>query len=218
MLLDVRQYNGLADDDNVLVGVYTTGNFRSAECNDGPPSWDGNDAWPIDVESALGSVPACNGTPSPSVFDAFAYVADNQLVAHFDEVTLAIEFDPNTLRLTLRDAVVVAPLQQDADGRWSTEGGILAGTWPVDGVFRSLGSLDAVTPLDLCGSELRSIQSTVCGAADLATHSRTADPCDAVSLAIAFKAEEATFGNTVTLPPTTSCPELLALDCETAVR
>lgn len=220
VLLDVRQYNGLADDDQVLVGAYTSGAFQTAACNDGPPAWEGEDAWPIDRGSSLIELAACGETPSPAVFDAFAYVTDHQLVAHLRQVTLAIEVAGLVLQLTLRDATVVVPLERrDSDGRWHTTGATLAGHWPLGDVFRALGEINGLTPADLCEADLTSIQSSVCAAADVAVDPHDeGQPCDAVSFALEFSAEEAKFGNTVDLPSSTACSELLALDCETTTR
>lgn len=217
-LFDVREYNGLVDDDKVFVGVYTTGPFLTAECNDAPPQWEGEDAWPIDKSSVFNELSTCGGVPFPTVYDPNAYVVGGELVARLDEVTLAIQFGTQVLRLTVHDVTAVVPLQQGPDGRWFTTGATLAGRWDLADVFRGLGELNNVTPIELCDPMmLGSTQSNVCAFVDAATHDRPGDPCDAVSFALAFDAQEARIGNTVDLPPSNACPALLTLDCETAL-
>jgi len=218
-LLEVREYNGLADDGKVFVGVYATGTFQSADCNTGPPQWDGEDAWPISNDSVFAALPTCGEKPFPTVYDTKAYVVDHNLVARLDEVTVAVQFGANALKLTVSDAIVVAPLQQDAEGRWSTTRGTVAGRWKLADVFRGLGELDKVTPIDLCDpATLGSTQSNVCAFVDTIVGSGSDGECNAVSFALEFEAEEARAGNSVDLPSSDPCPALLNLDCETQVQ
>lgn len=218
ILFDVRSYNGLADDDQVIVGVYVSGAFSAAECNSGGPAWDGNDAWPIDRKSVFVELPACGLTPAPRVFDPVAHVVDHQLVVQLDELTFGVQLGPASLRLTLNDAVAIVPLQRDdADGLWRTEGAILSGRWSLDDVFRALGEFDQVGPADICNPDsLGSTQSAVCAFADTATHARPDAPCDAISFGVEFSATEAKIGNTIEFPVSQPCQALLDLDCETA--
>jgi len=216
VLFDVSQYNGEANDGMVRVGVYTTGSFFSSACNDEgePPAWDGQDEWPIDDASSFFPLAGCGQSPQPSFFDASAYVVDHQLVARLSQVSFVVELLGARLRLRLVDAIAVAPLQRDEEGAWSTAGATLAGYWPAQEVFRALAELDAGSVLNLCESDLRSTQLTICNTVD-ATPSNEDVPCDAVSFAAEFDAQEAKFGNTVEIPSVTPCEELTNLDCET---
>lgn len=214
VLIDVRGYNGELDDDRVLVGVYTTGRFIEAECNDGAPLWDGEDHWPIDEDTTLVSHAVCGMRPQPRFFDNKAYVVDGTLVARLSEVRFVLHLGLAALPLRIVDAIAMAPLVQDGAGRWSTKGATLAGRWPVADIFQALGGLDDFTAAQLCDGGLESIQKAVCDTVDVRADGGNEGPCDAVSFGTMFEAQEAKFGNAIEVPVGMTCAALADLDCE----
>ncbi|MFW5741602.1 MAG: hypothetical protein ACOC1F_14725, partial [Myxococcota bacterium] len=78
LLLRVRGYNGLPDDDRVRLDWYIPAEFYVLQ--DGgkaPPAWDGSDAWPIRTTSLH---PPASGQPwdadDTKCFDEHAYVTN----------------------------------------------------------------------------------------------------------------------------------------------
>ena len=85
IFVQIRGYNGTANDDEVQVGVFAASNLESVSDagppTDGGPRLDGKDTWAVDRDSVLGQ----GGPPFQArIEDLRAYVRDGLLVAQLD--------------------------------------------------------------------------------------------------------------------------------------
>ncbi len=244
LLLKVTKYNGRANDSEVFVGfVASTGIFDPTGCGDVPdggdppdsggpnnafpPTWRGCDRFSLDPESVLPS------TTEPKTYLP-GYVTDHVLVV--PPTSKPVLLVVGTTMLQASSAVILArltavgmdmqPLVPQPDvGRLFRMDGVAGGRVNIGDALRAIATGQAVTDGGpLCGfpNFYNTVKSTfVCPSADIAT-SPSNDfknvPCDALSLAAAFTAQPASFGE-VRKPPKSACadpdaPESAALfDC-----
>lgn len=195
ILAEVRGYNGGLDDRVVEVSVY----LSSGTTSDAGPSWDGGDSWDLDPSSLVSDA----GPPSSRFVDTSAYVRGGMLVASkLGGVKLALGSGPESIDLLLSQAVMTAKLVKRPSG-WALEDGVIAGRWPTRNILAAIAPLNApFLSVPLCSPSAKIAYDyaklTVCNAADLSSNpSRDKDrgaECDALSFALSFAAEPATFG------------------------
>ncbi|MEA2746084.1 MAG: hypothetical protein QOI41_227 [Myxococcales bacterium] len=225
LLLKITRYNGRANDRQVFVAIVPSpGVFDATGCGDagdtadagrGPytPTWQGCDHFSVDSDSVLPN------TSEPTTFIS-AYVTDHVLVITptarpitfvVGNTTLSVSSSVMTARLTAVDAQLRPIVPQPDVGQLFRVDGISAGRVNTGDALRSIASGQAQTDGGpLCGfpNFFNTVKNSfVCPSADIAT-----DPandfknagCDALSLAVAFTAEPAFFGD-VRKPPQSAC-------------
>jgi len=185
ILIQVQDYNGGANDTNVLVGVLTGSNLGAV------PKWDGTDTWPVDPASALGDVPYDGGYSwAPSTGTGSAWVNNYQLVAHLPPLTVGMGLGP----ITFTGGILSATISQDSAGQYSLVGQ-LAGRLTTHTLFAYAGHSgyydDAGKIHKLCGTDPKFVmlQSSLCAEADIMgdpTLDSTDAGCNALSFALGF--------------------------------
>lgn len=199
LLLRVRDYNGLPDDDRVRLDWYIPAEFyRLQDGGTEPPKWDGSDAWPI-RKNSLETPPA--GEPwdidKTVYYDDRAYVTDGVLVASVSEATIEVTVD---YHLTIVGAFMVADVVQE-DGRWMLKNGTVAGRWPVENILGQISRIkDPIFDLYMCTDNLAypQIKQEVCSIIDIYSGvGSPTTPCDAVSAGMRFDTMPAQLGGLV---------------------
>lgn len=174
VIFRVRNYNGLADDDQVELSWYVPEGFDKlqeefdAGIPDGGlvteagaliPRWDGTDAWPYAADSVE------NGDRDrPKWFDANAYVSGGVLVGLMPLGELQAS---GSLKLVVKDAFVTARLVREA-GVWRMKEGMLAGVWLLEDIFKQLGQM-SMAGTHLCTNAIAypMIKGMICKYADI---------------------------------------------------
>lgn len=196
MLLRVRQYNGLPDDDQVSVAWLVPVKLGK------PPLWDGSDTWNI----AGSSVAYHEGQPDlddPVVVDNLAYVTGGRLVASLKggaKLGMTSKFT-----MIIDNAFLVIKLVQ-GDAGWGMEEGVLAGIWRSADVLTNLRGLN-IAQQALCTNHplYPNIKKGVCDARDISSNSLSPTAkCDAISLAFTFTGVAARLGAVIDVSASTS--------------
>lgn len=137
LLLRVSDWNGLDDDGQVTVAVYTT--FGSTVA----PAWDGNDVFQVRSDSVA---VASADIDEPLVSNEDAYVADGKLVAVFGTQRPLVLHLANAFTIELSYAVLQAELGEEGTGYVLTSG-VIGGIWDMRAVFKALaGARNADMP------------------------------------------------------------------------
>jgi len=128
LLIRVYDYNGLPDDKQVSIAVYTTLGAMGA------PVWNGNDVFQVRSDSvAVASL----DIDQPLVSNADAYVSDGMLVGVFGSARPLVLHLDNAFTVELSYAVLQARIEQDgADLKLSD--GVIGGIWDMRAVFEAL--------------------------------------------------------------------------------
>lgn len=201
----LRGWNGLADDQNMEVAIVPAacggpaGTTTCDESSDLPLDWSRADN--VFLPDASGLVA---GDPEmPRLLDGTAYMSGNVMVARLPAgADIAIPTPHGPIVMQLNEAWLVAQLAADRSGLAT---GFVAGKWPrpsAEACAQYFG-LCPGTPQHM------PIATTVAGALDVVANGDGGPgvPCDAVSIAIGFTAQLATWGPpaTATAPPD-PCP------------
>lgn len=222
MLIKIAKYNGRANDREVLVAVVASpGHYDTSGCPDAgpikgdppyPPTWKGCDRWAVDPGYLL------PGTSEPSTFVP-AYVVDHMLVV--TPLSKPVMFLVATTTFPLTGARVMARLvaldtelrplqpQPEVGERFALDEGVIAGRATTGDMLRALAaSLARLDGGPLCGTPalFTAIKTQfICPGADVTgapSLDFTSAGCDALSVASAFAAEPARFGEVRPLDPT----------------
>jgi hypothetical protein len=227
LLLKISGYNGLPDDDHVIVELFIS--IGTPPMNEAgaptPPKFDGTDVWQIWDQTIAGTLSKYADITS-------AYVSNSVLVAspvdsngytgllwRLSPVACAEAGLPllgsNPLIMQARGAVITGQLVRDADGGFSLQNGLAGARVATDGPDGFLAALDQ---FGLCRKDLRFLgaQSYVCDARDIAL--RPSDdnqhrPCNAVSFALGFTATPAMLGSAAPLSLAPSCDQDASSAC-----
>jgi hypothetical protein len=190
IVLRVSGYNGLPDDPNVTVAWFVGTDLPNK------PAWDGTDAWPVRSYGVYD-----NDVNKPASVDNNAYVRDSVLVAGpkgVDGTSKEVPFQVSQDFLINISGVFVtgriAP--GPTPGTFALEDGILAGKWSANDVLRQLSGLlifgERVCP---SSSSYKQIAQQICSNADVTLFDGApTDPCNAISVGIAFTAAPAQIG------------------------
>lgn len=213
LLIHVRNYNGLPNDDQVDLAAFPSPGIRSDPCNpsDGVPAWDGTDRWSIDltaIDSAgAGGGPAepdCDGDRDPSLsspkfLDTGAYVTDGVVVANLPEAGLLIPTSDGTTALGLTAGFISGKLEKQPDGTWLMNDGLLVGRWRIDDLLVTLSTVSSGgEPICTDHPLYQLVKKAVCGYPDITSVlGGPTTPCDALSFAMAFDAQSAHLGSIV---------------------
>ena len=198
LVLRIRDYNGLADDNQVGVDWYVPTRFDALQ--DGgsePPKWDGTDAWPI-RSSGLQKPSGSNwDVNKPLNHDDYAYVTGGVLVASMAEGDLQVN---ESYTLGFSGAFITAKLEEQATG-WAITDGTLAARWKLVKILTQFSNTnDPIYKAPICTDNLiyPSIKAKVCGYADIYSGVGTlTTPCDSLSIAMKFRAAPARLGPVV---------------------
>ena len=210
LLFYVTGYNGKNNDRSVKVGAMLTygivdprGCSGSVPGTEGrfTPGWCGADRWtfPAAFVKPTTKVPAIEGT---------AYVRDGTLVARFS-ADMPIFF--GRLEMAISSAVLSGTIAKSSGGTWVLEG-TLAGRVAAGQWLASVGRLPFAlkTDAEVCSTPFfEGFRSNLCGARDIMVGpalDSTEAACDAISSALALRADQASVGEERTDPsPVTGC-------------
>jgi hypothetical protein len=204
-LIEIRHYSGAPDQRALSVAFYDShGLYR---VDDGgivniAPSWNGTDEWTLDCRL---SGAFCNGSSTEVTWlgdggfasgsvDSTAHVTGNVLVARFPAIVL----DLGLTTLAVSRVILTATISA-AEGGYRLDGQI-AGRVTTQEAFASVARLRGTSDAPLCGSDERFqmyVRPKICEAADIASHESNDDqkaPCDALSVALSFRALPARVG------------------------
>jgi hypothetical protein len=213
-LIEVRDYNGEANDDQVYVSVYNSAGLGVPD--DGgvkvlhthAPSWDGEDPWSLDCIHAF----ACPKVPPDAstewlgdagpeavvslYADPKAYVRDHVLVAHIPVLVIAV----GSAYLRVRGAIITGALEKGPGGYAITKGQ-LAGRVATRDIFDMLATIRIEIGANvsyLCGDNpgFLDYRAQICTSADINAdgYDKQEKPCNALSVAVPFTAGEAKLG------------------------
>jgi hypothetical protein len=216
LLMQVKDWNGKADDDSVQFILYTPDSFDKNPANFGKtgPAFKGDDEWPIGSISYSDPVEALRpgGTKEPKFVSQKAWVTGNTLVATFGNVDFRLRIgiaESGTADLVLKflDAFFTATIVKKEDGLWWLKDGQIAAKWKTQDLFAQVKYF--LNPFhNIPGSTVNMCLNTpgynlvhpaLCQSTDI--YSGGISPgsvCDSVSLGIAFEAVQAKLGPTIT--------------------
>jgi hypothetical protein len=208
LLLYVTKYNGKPNDSEVFVGgMLSHGILDGSGCattvgpnGRAPPGWCGHDRWTYPSEYVK------NGTKEPSGTGK-GYVTNGSLVFQ-SEVPITMGFASATM--SFGSPIVAGQLGKKPDGTWTYDA-VLAGRVLASEMLAAGGTFpDPLGGTKLCQSAaFGTARAAFCAAVDI-NHSSSFDfkegPCDAVSMAFAFTAEQADVGELLDEPATTTNP------------
>lgn len=208
-LVRVRQYNGLADDTQVEVSMFTSNGTEGVQSGfPTPPKGDGTDKWTLDPSSLLGATVPDGGQPIPAVaVDVNAYVSGGQLVGNLDvPLTVGAGTGEGTITVDLTGSVIVGTLTP-VGSSFRIDDGVMAGRWEARKLLVALGATyDPLAPsLSLCGSDpvYQGLKKVICQFPDITSNVQDDNknaPCDALSFSFSFKSRPATFGSVFAKP------------------
>jgi hypothetical protein len=217
ILLHVHGYNGLANDQSVVVEYFPSPGSQ------GPPSTDGGTAWNVTPESVL------TGGPGQwvSIYqDLHAYVNDHVLVSHLAAFAFLVLPDTggndNPITFDLRDVVAEATMVSSGGGgggTWSLQNGQMGARWATSDALYSFHTLSDTSGNSLCGSDLtyQVVSGGICSQADIASSPANDNqglPCDALSIGLGFTASPAQLGDELDpLVVPSTCPDNWAPMC-----
>jgi len=199
VFLRVRYYNGLPDDAEVQVAVYSSLGYQGYP--DASPKFDGTDPWKVERGSLV-----ADDLNNPRYVTNSGYVRGGTLVAtlKFPIIIGSSGLDP--IVIELQSGLIAAKLEL-AGTSLVRMNGVLAGRWEASRMLTSLQAVaDPLKPAErLCGpnTTYQAIKPKICEYVDIA-----ADPtddgtgvCNALSMGLGFESRPAQFG------PIQSSPE-----------
>ena len=204
LLLRIREYNGLADDDQVSVAWLVPLTLMK------PPAFDGTDVWGINGSCLHHDQ---NGQPNledPIIIDPLAYVTGGRLVASLKggaPLNVSAQFS-----IVVHTAFLSGNLVKQG-ALWEIQDGVVCGIWRTDDLFANLRNTDVLgSPLCTNNPAYPNVKATICRSRDISAQSMNpADPCDAISLAFTFTAYPAQI-NVAWDPPAPVNPCAAAVD------
>jgi hypothetical protein len=207
ILLRVKGWSELPDDDQVEVAAYQTTGFAAGTT----PLWDGTDAWPIDETSVKAM-----DVESPMLVDTAAYVRGGELVAHLDALRFPFRGEMVQLPVHVNSVVLSAKIEPVATGGHALQEGTIGAKWLLPELFVSLGGLryngdEKICRNDFAYSPVRSIfcDSTDIFSGDTPSGGGEMPQCDALSFGMRFETTPAQLGTVVPHvggPPDTCAP------------
>ena len=217
-LIKISDYNGQANDSNVRIDLYPSPGIETkpgwaCNLNTAEGAWKANECWTADskwtiqTKSFEGSIPATGDRPAAVLNDPSAYVRDGYVVGQLPADALFWfpgESAARAFPLKIQAGVFTGRIEQQ-DGAWAIEDGTIAGRSKVTDMvdsFQQIGVCDG-HPLF---SGINLFLTT--GADVLANGSVSPEAnCDALSIGIGFRAEQASFSRTpVDVTPLPGCP------------
>ncbi len=217
-IIQISDYNGQPNDSNVRIDLYPSpgietkpgwqcslstaeGAWKANEC------WTKDSKWTIQKDTFDGQIPADGDLPPAKLNDPSAYVRDGYIVGQLPADALFWfpgESAARAYPLTLQGGVFAGRLEQK-DGTWVIEDGTIAGRAKVSDMLGGFALLGVCEGHEFYGP----INLFVNGALDVLANGSVSPEatCDAVSVGIGFRAEEASFSTTpVDVTPLPGCP------------
>lgn len=193
ILVQLSDYNGQPNDNNVSVGLVSVKRISRAGCdtNDvvfdpGEARWDGCDVWNRVDE------PPDSWIEGATIRTLEGYVVDNKLVAR--RPGMKITFGLTGASLTVDGALITATIVPRDTGGIELRDGIIAGRVETGNFIQFAGRLELDPDSPICKFRTEaflSFKETVCRLRDIrfdpATDSKNL-PCDAISFALGFDA------------------------------
>jgi hypothetical protein len=217
LLARLRQYNGQANDQQVVVSLYPSPGRDNDACFGAAyaPAWDGSDEWPISADSLEGAGGASPdaGTgeggcrpdagadldiDAPLYTDPVGYVHDWVLVANLPQVGMILSAGDHSPVIRITAGFLTARLDNvQTPGRWLLRDGLLGGRWKLTEFLAMLGSFTSSgDPVCTDTVVYAMVKPEVCSYADLAsTLGGPTTPCDAISFGMGFEGENAKIGH-----------------------
>jgi hypothetical protein len=205
----VRHYNGEANDDEVQVDVFSGTLWTNLWSGPGP-HWDERDHWRT---TSLWLQDGKLSNDAPRFSDAHAYVRNNVLVAHLDQLMVGNAFAPAG---TWRKVLVTGKFSHDGD-TLELRDVVLTGRWPVNELLAFLAhTLNERTHEVECTEKAfyAATRPIYCQNVDL--NSKRDDGsgvCDAVSIVFDMDTMPATLGEPIETD-SLEWPDCPATDCE----
>jgi hypothetical protein len=218
LIVRVQQYNGQANDEQVVVSLYASPGMQEDPClgPDPMPAWDGSDRWPVDSVSletagaggfggsgSGGEGGECVGgygghqgydVDQPRFFDAAGYVAGGVVVANVPEAGLSFVNDDGVVQIKLVAGFLTARIEALADG-YGLRDGVLTGRWRLSDFFATLNRFTSGgEPLCTDSAIYALVKNAVCKFPDIAAEIDPNTPCDALSFGMSFSADPAQIG------------------------
>lgn len=212
-LIRLTNYNGLADDESVRVDLYPSpGLEKTLPWNCADPTWTKRPCFTADMPWTVQSDVLTQQRGGPELpdsvlFDDQAYVRQGTIVATLPDDTLF--WFPGYKALVvaypvrIQKGIVTGKVVRGADGTWRIEDGVIAGrvrgTDVVKG-FRLIGFCESDPNYKLM-TEFVEKNLDISG-------DGTLDPnvtCDAMSVGLAFQAQQATAGKVAKVAPLEEC-------------
>jgi len=226
LLVRLRQYNGQANDQQVVASLYPSPGRDNDPCfgDAYAPAWDGTDQWPVPAESLEGSGGAApdGGTGEggcqpdagagldidlPRYTDPVAYVRDWVLVANLPEAGMILSSTSHSPVVKITAGFLTAHIDHtQIPGRWLLRDGLLVGRWKLSDFLAMLGAF-TVNDQPLCTNNPAYIvvKPQICSYADVAsTLGGPTTPCDAISFGMGFEGEDAKLGHILLSAGTTT--------------
>jgi hypothetical protein len=207
LILYIAGYNGTKNDTAVSVGaMLSNGILDGSGCGTvvdtfgkrAPPGWCGHDLWSYPT----GLVKP--GSKEPVGTDPGGYVSDGTLVLESES---AIDVYFGSAAVSFGSPRVAGGLQKNNLGEWSLAG-TFAGRLPSSDLLTMLGNVDLHADgydSGICQEGyFPAFKATVCAAVDIPRFDSfdfQGGACDAVSLAVAFTAEQVDIGQASDEPP-----------------
>ncbi len=198
ILVELADYNGLPDDAQVRVALYTTSGHKTnpdAMALPTAPAWQGDDQWMRRADSV-------GPTNEPLVYTDQAYVTGGVLVGEL-EGFLSLGGSLGS-RVNFRGGLVRARIAE-VDGKTVLRDGVIGGRWPLEDIFAALSSLRILNQ-PVCTNTIgySTVKASICKATDVYSRGVGANLCDALSFGMRFDAEPVLFA--AALGPSTSSP------------
>jgi hypothetical protein len=214
-LLRVTGYNGDPDDDHVRADLYPSPGLERPlpwDCTQTEwkhqPCFSPDMPWTVE-DDTLNESRGGPDLPQSKLFDAEAYVREGYLVIHLPENTLfwfpGYKGVVVAYPVRLQKGVVVGKLVKAADGVWRIEDGVIAGRSKRDDILDGFRLIGFCESNDRENYELMStfVNDNLDVLADGRNDPNT--PCDAISLGVAFKAQQARAGKPEPVAPLVEC-------------
>jgi hypothetical protein len=237
MLVELRGYNGAANDTTVFAALYVSGGVEGPDGGAGSadggvsdggdagtviahplPQWDGNDRWTLTPESLVGGT--LIGAPVPVYADENAYVRDGMLVARL--ATDGIDLGVGAFTVSVGDARFVGKLVPEGSG-FRVDDGVMVGRLSTRTVLTALAVSEDpfARPNHLCGASAtyQVLKGQICGVADIMSTvaaDGTGMTCDALSFSVQLTASPAKLGGVraASPPDLGNCGTTWTDDCQ----
>ena len=203
VIVRLKHYNGLPDDDQVELTWYVADNFSTfhklADGGGAAPKWDGTDTWPI-TSVCLDPQPAADGGVTYDLdhgryVDSKAYVSGGKVVGMMAQGQIQADLG---IKLVLTDVYLTARVNQTPSG-WELRDGNISGVWTLDDIFEQLGYFTFQgIPMCMGNPIYAGVKQMVCKYADIYRSRGTpTTPCDSLSVAIGFESLPASISGVV---------------------
>lgn len=201
IIVKIDSIGGGTNYVDLPASLFAGGQLKDAAGADKMPAWDGTDEWPVYCElmtdcKDTGTQQIADGNTSTVKFPN-SYVAGGTWVSGSKgDVNLSLSVSGYSLSLTIREAVLTAPL---GSGNPPTEAthGIIAGVLDTEELISSLSKVAGNISSSLCeGPTFESIAQQIRAASDIMKDG-TQDPaatCDGISIGLGFNMKSVKLG------------------------